>query len=245
MTGTAREVAGELWSIYGLRVVKVPTNRPMRRKYLPNRVYPTAEEKWDEVVRTISDKHRIDRPVLVGTGSVEASELLSRLLEDKQLPHRVLNARQDMEEAEIIGQAGQPGQITVATNMAGRGTDIRLGSGVVDLGGLHVILTEQHEARRIDRQLFGRCGRQGDPGSSEAIVSLEDELINVYIGKALQQTVIAAIGSPLSFLGRWFGVILVRWSQRAAERLHARMRYNLLKMDEQLSDSLAFTGRLE
>jgi preprotein translocase subunit SecA len=245
MTGTAREVAGELWSIYRMRVVSIPTNRPLQRQYLPDRFYRIAEKKWEAVVNTVSGMHRRGRPVLVGTRSVEASEHLSQLMEEAQLPHRVLNARQDKEEAEIIAQAGQSGQITLATNMAGRGTDIRLGPGVGDLGGLHVIATERHEARRIDRQLFGRCGRQGDPGTSEALVSLEDELMTVYIGNTRRWFAIAALKFPGGFFGRWIGKILFRKAQRAAERLHGRMRHDLLKMDEQLSDSLAFTGRPE
>lgn len=245
MTGTAREVADELWSIYRMRVVTVPTNRPMHRRYLPDRVYRNAEKKWEAIAKRVSDMHGIGRPVLVGTRSVEASEHLSQLMEGENLPHRVLNARQDKEEAEIIAQAGRPGRITVATNMAGRGTDIRLGPGVADLGGLHVIATERHEARRIDRQLFGRCGRQGDPGTSEAIVSLEDELVNVYIGRVLRWLATATLRNPRGLMSRWIAKILFRRVQRTAERLHARMRHDLLRMDEQLSESLAFTGRPE
>jgi len=235
-------VAGELWSIYRMRVVTVPTHRPMRRKYLSDRVYRTSDEKWAEIVKTIADLHQQERPVLAGTRSVEASEKLSGLLSDKRLPHKVLNARQDKEEAEIIALAGQPAGITVATNMAGRGTDIRLGSGVPDLGGLHVIATERHESGRIDRQLFGRCGRQGDPGTSEAFVSLEDELITVRIWKPLRWLAEATLNTSL---GKWLGRVLFGRAQRGAQRLHARMRHNLLKMDEQLSESLAFSGRSE
>jgi len=242
MTGTAREVAGELWSIYRMRVVTVPTHRPMRRKYLPDRFYRRGEEKWTEIVKTIADLHQKDRPVLAGTRSVEASEKLSGLLSDKGLSHKVLNARQDKEEAEIIALAGQPGGITVATNMAGRGTDIRLGPGVADLGGLHVIATERHEAGRIDRQLFGRCGRQGDPGTSEAFVSLDDEVITVHVWKPLRWL---AGAMPNTFFGKWLGRALFGRAQRGAQRLHARMRHNLLKMDEQLSESLAFSGKSE
>ncbi|NIO09457.1 MAG: hypothetical protein GTO40_16215 [Deltaproteobacteria bacterium] len=166
-------------------------------------------------------------------------------MENAQLPHRVLNARQDKEEADIIAEAGQAGQITLATNMAGRGTDIRLGPDVAHMGGLHVIATERHEARRIDRQLFGRCGRQGDPGTSEALVSLEDELMTVYIGKMRRWLAATALRFPGGFLGRWIGKILFRRAQRTAERVHGRMRHDLLKMDEQLGESLAFTGRPE
>jgi preprotein translocase subunit SecA len=242
MTGTAREVAGELWSIYRMPVVTVPTHRPMRREYLQDRVYRTSDEKWREILKTIADLHHQQRPVLVGTRSVEASETLSGLLAEKGLPHKVLNARQDKEEAEIIAQAGQPAQITVATNMAGRGTDIRLGPGVVEIGGLHVIASERHEAGRIDRQLFGRCGRQGDPGTSEAFVSLDDELITVQVWKPLSWLAEVTSGT---FFGKWLGRVLFGRAQRGAQRLHARMRRNLLKMDEQLSESLAFSGRSE
>ncbi len=246
MTGTAREVAGELWSIYRLRVVSIPTNKPLQRSYLPDRIYPTAEQRWETVVKTISEMHFTGRPVLVGTRSVASSEHLSRLLWNACLPHRVLNARQDKEEAEIIARAGERAQITVATNMAGRGTDIHLAAGVAELGGLHVIATERHEARRIDRQLFGRCGRQGDPGTCEAIVSLEDELATVYLNKVLQWGVAWMLRRSGKAFAQWFGkVFLYRRAQRAAERLHARMRHDLLRMDEQLGDALAFSGRPE
>jgi preprotein translocase subunit SecA len=245
MTGTAREVAGELWSIYRLRVVTIPPNRPMRRDYLPDRVHGSATEKWEAIMSTVYEMHRLGRPVLVGTRSVAASEHLSRLLFQAGVPHKVLNARQDQEEAEIIAQAGEPGRITVATNMAGRGTDIRLASGVADSGGLHAIATERHEARRIDRQLFGRCGRQGDPGSCRAIVSLEDELVTVYVSKPLRWLAALLLKIPGSFLARPVGKLVFHRAQHAAERLHARMRHDLLKMDEQLGDALAFSGRPE
>ncbi|MBN1548015.1 MAG: preprotein translocase subunit SecA [Syntrophaceae bacterium] len=246
MTGTAREIKTELWSIYRLRVVTVPTNRTLQRKYHANRFFVTAEEKWENVVETISNMHHAGRPVLIGTRSVAASEHLSSLLDKASLQHRVLNARQDHEEAEIIALAGGSGRITVATNMAGRGTDIRLNPEVIELGGLHVIATERHEARRIDRQLFGRCARQGEPGSCEAIVSLEDELISVNVGK-LPQKLMAAL---LKYSGKIFFVRLIlenifSSAQRKAEKLHAHMRRDLLKMDEQIGDALAFSGRQE
>lgn len=245
MTGTAREVAGELWSIYRLRVVTIPTNRPLRRIYLPDLVFRNAQERWRAVVSKVAELQSKGRPVLIGTRSVAASEHLSQLLEEAGLAHRVLNARQDRQEAEIIAQAGQTGQITVATNMAGRGTDIRLGKGVADLGGLHVIATERHEARRIDRQLFGRCGRQGDPGTAQAIISLEDELVTVYVSKTFRGFMSLFIRKPGAFLSRWVGRILFNRAQRKAERLHAKMRHDLLKMDERMGEALAFTGRLE
>ncbi|HXF83441.1 MAG TPA: preprotein translocase subunit SecA [bacterium] len=234
MTGTAREVAAELWAVYGLAVVSIRPNRPLRRRALPDRIYRTGEARWAAVADRIAEVHRSGRPVLVGTRSVAASEHLSAILTARGLAHQVLNARQDREEAEIIARAGGLGQITVATNMAGRGTDIRLGPGVGARGGLHVIATERHEAGRIDRQLFGRCGRQGDPGSYEAIVSLQDELFTVYGGR---------LGRWLAHLG--LGRLAVRRAQRTAERLHARMRRDLLKVDEQLDTALAFSGRRE
>lgn len=245
MTGTAREVAGELWSIYRLRVVTIPPNKPLYRKYLPDRIYTRSGDRWKAVVNRISEMHQKGRPVLVGTRSVYASEHLSSLLQRAGLSHQVLNARQDKEEAQIIALAGQKGEITVATNMAGRGTDIRLGEGVAELGGLHVIATERHEARRIDRQLFGRCGRQGDPGTSEAIISLEDELIESYVSKPLRGFTRLFLKEEDNLLGRLVGKFLFYRAQKSAERLHAKMRSTLLRMDEQLGDALAFSGSSE
>jgi preprotein translocase subunit SecA len=244
MTGTAREVAGELSSVYRLPVVRIPTNRPVLRRFTGGRVLPTAEEKWRAVVERIETLHDAGRPILVGTRSVAASEHLSRLLEEAVLPHRVLNAREDREEADIIAKAGEAGRITIATNMAGRGTDICLAPEVAEWGGLHVIATERHEARRIDRQLFGRCGRQGDPGSFESIVSLEDELYETHADPLAR--VIAEAGSRRETrLGRSALELSLRRCQRAAERLHLRARKNLLERDTRLDSLLAFSGRPE
>ncbi len=241
MTGTAREVAGELWSVYRLGVATIPTHRPIQRVALRDRVFDTSDSRWAAVVQTVAQLHRRRQPVLIGTRSVAASERLSRLLFDAGLPHRVLNARQDREEAEIVSQAGEPGRITVATNMAGRGTDIHLSAGVTELAGLHVLATERHDAGRIDRQLFGRCGRQGDPGSCQALLSLEDDLV-------------ATHGT---WFERWFATQTLRWgwqvpslwlmrrAQRAAEQMHARVRRAVLKVDDQLESALAFAGRAE
>ena len=245
MTGTAREVADELWSVYRMRVVNIKPNRPIKRKYFPGQVYASSDKKWMAVVKSISALHETGRPILVGTRSVEASEQLSRLLEAAKMSHKVLNARQDKEESEIIAEAGKPGHITVATNMAGRGTDIQLGNGVRDLGGLCVIATERHEARRIDRQLFGRCGRQGDPGSCCAMISIDDEIITVYVNKLFQWLVRLVVKNGGGFISRWVGNLVFNMSQRAAERLHSRIRKNLLKMDDQIGQSLAFSGRPE
>jgi len=244
MTGTAREVAQELWAVYNLPVVTIPTNRPVQRLRLPEQVYLTAQEKWTAVVDAIRSMHERGRPVLVGTNSVAASEHLSEMLSAAGLQHQVLNARQDQEEAEVIARAGEAGRITVATNMAGRGTDIRLAPGVTEKGGLHVLATERHDARRIDRQLFGRCGRQGDPGSFQVIVSLEDELLHGHFKKhaGWLRRLFPKINTPLP---DWLGGSIVSIAQRSAERHHARIRHDLLRVDEQLSDMLAFTGRSE
>jgi preprotein translocase subunit SecA len=244
MTGTAKEVANELWSVYRVVVVPVPTNRPVARKALPFKVYRAADDKWREVVERITGLHDQGRPVLVGTRFVSTSEHLSLLLREAELPHRVLNARQDEKEAEIIAQAGQMGQITVATNMAGRGTDIALGPGVKEMGGLHVIATELHDAKRIDRQLFGRCGRQGDPGSFEAIISLEDNLFAGYI-EMIKGRVALKLTDPGGGLGQWVGHYFTSGVQRTTQRKHFHMRRDLLKIDESIQTAMAFSGRGE
>jgi len=180
MTGTAATEEEEFRKIYGLDVVVIPTNKPMIRVDHPDVIYKTEKAKFEAVVREIEDCYKIGRPVLVGTVSIEKSERLSEMLKKKGIPHQVLNAKYHEKEAEIIAKAGQKGAVTIATNMAGRGTDIVLGEGVAELGGLHVIGTERHEARRIDNQLRGRSGRQGDPGSSRFFVSLEDDLMRLF-----------------------------------------------------------------
>lgn len=177
MTGTAKTEEEEFKKIYGLEVLQVPTNKPNRRDDMADVVYKSEQGKFKAVVEEIVERHRKNQPVLVGTVSIENSELLSEMLKRKGVKHRVLNAKYHAEEAEIIAMAGQPGTVTIATNMAGRGTDIILGDGVADLGGLHIIGTERHESRRIDNQLRGRAGRQGDPGSTQFYLSLGDELM--------------------------------------------------------------------
>ena len=177
MTGTAETEAAEFHDIYKLDVNVIPTNRPVARKDANDRIYKTRREKYNAVINEIKERHGKEQPVLVGTVSVEASELLSRMLKREKVPHNVLNAKYHAQEAEIVARAGQPGTVTISTNMAGRGTDIKLGAGVPDRGGLYVIGTERHESRRIDRQLRGRCARQGDPGSSRFYVSFEDDLM--------------------------------------------------------------------
>ena len=177
MTGTAMSDAGELKDIYGLDVIQVPTHRPCQRVDLQDQVFKTRKEKYQAAVREIKAAHGRSQPVLVGTASVEASETFSRLLKRENIPHQVLNARHHDREAAIIARAGEPGAVTISTNMAGRGTDIQLSGGVADLGGLIVIGTERHESQRVDRQLRGRCARQGDPGTSVFFLSLEDHLM--------------------------------------------------------------------
>ena len=240
MTGTAREVVGELWAVYHVNLVSVPTNRPLRRIELSGEVYRTEDTKWAAVVERIGAMHLQGSPVLVGTTSVRASEHLSALLTSAGITHHVLNARQDQDEAETVAQAGQPGTVTVATNMAGRGTDIKLGHELAESGGLQVLATERHEAERIDRQLYGRCGRQGDPGSYQYMVSLEDDLV-VKNSWCWLARLVPGRTSTAGALGR----LIFHLSQQGAERRHAKIRRQLLKLDEQIGKMLAFSGKME
>ena len=180
MTGTAVTEASEFFAIYKMDVVEIPTNKPVQRTDYQDVVFRTRREKYNAVLDEIEELNEQRRPILIGTTSVDASETLSRMLKRRGIKHNVLNAKFHQQEAEIIAKAGQPGSVTIATNMAGRGTDIKLGTGVVDTGGLHIVGTERHEARRIDRQLRGRSGRQGDPGSSRFYLSLEDDLMRLF-----------------------------------------------------------------
>ncbi len=180
MTGTADTEAVEFHEIYGLEVVSIPPNMPMVRKDYSDLIYRTRKEKFTAIVDSIEELHKAGQPVLVGTISIENSELIGQMLKKRNVPHNVLNAKHHEKEAEIVAQAGQAGKVTIATNMAGRGTDIVLGEGVKDLGGLHILGTERHESRRIDNQLRGRAGRQGDPGSSRFYLSLEDDLMRLF-----------------------------------------------------------------
>jgi len=180
MTGTAETEAGELWEIYKLDVVVIPTNRPIQRDDREDLVFKTSREKYNAVIEEISALSAQGRPILVGTTSVDISEKLSRMLQLRNIPHNVLNAKQHQREAEIVAQAGHAGNVTIATNMAGRGTDIKISDEVKAAGGLAIIGTERHDSRRVDRQLRGRAGRQGDPGSSQFYVSLEDNLMRLF-----------------------------------------------------------------
>jgi len=244
MTGTAKEVKRELGAVYDLAVVRVPTNRPLNRRKYPDRLFNTLEEKWNALIDQVRRLHDEGRPVLVGTRSVAVSEHVSRLLDEAGLAHQVLNAKRDREEADIIARAGESGRITIATNMAGRGTDIKLEPEVVRKNGLHVILTERHEAARIDRQLAGRCARQGDPGSYQALLSLEDPLLTE--GRTGIRSWVAGRLMRMHVPGgRAAGRRAVLKAQKQMERLHARMRRELLKQDEKMGELLSFSGRQE
>jgi preprotein translocase subunit SecA len=245
MTGTASSAAAELWWIYGLKVARVPTNRPGRRQLHRDRMFQGASAKWDAIVARIREMYEAGRPVLVGTRSVANSEVLSSALTDAGIKHVVLNARQDSEEAEIVARAGMAGTITVATNMAGRGTDIKLEPGVIESGGLHVLAAERNESARIDRQLFGRCGRQGDPGSAEAMIALEDEVFERYCPAGLMKVAHLFCRGRHGRVPPMVASMIVRWSQRAAERRGVALRKQLLNMDEHLDNVLAFSGQPE
>jgi preprotein translocase subunit SecA len=241
MSGTLQPVAQELWRVYRQPVVTIPTAKPIRRKHHPDIVAKTDAEKWTLIVDRVKDLQERGLPVLIGTRSVVASEQASAQLQAAGLAHTVLNATQDKHEADVVAQAGGRGRITVATNMAGRGTDIRLGDGIEALGGLHVIMTERHDARRVDLQLAGRAGRQGEAGSFEAIVSLEDALLDFPVGLALARLA-RSFGD---WRGKFIGRFALRYAQRRAEKLHARMRSDLLQSDQWQAKTLAISGRPE
>ena len=242
MTGTASEAATEFWQIYQFPVVKIPTNRTCIRKNLPTIILNTESAKWTRIVQEIRRIHETGRPILVGTRTVRASEHLSLLLKTENLEHQVLNAIYHRQEAQIVAGAGQSGRITVATNMAGRGTDIKLGRGVAELGGLHVLAAEPNESARIDRQLYGRGARQGDPGSSQGIFCLEDEIAARYaknIAGYLKRRYAHANDDISSTVVR----SVFRLAQSRAERLALRRRKSVLKTDHWLDEQLGFAGR--
>ncbi len=241
MTGTGTEVAAEIGRVYGLPVARVPLHLPSQRRWLGTRCLPDAAAKWQAVADAVQRCARDEgRPVLIGTRTVKASEEISAVLQQRGVEHWVLNAKQDQDEAALIARAGAPARVTVATNMAGRGTDILLGPGVAERGGLHVILTEYNDSRRVDRQLIGRAARQGDPGSAEALVALDDGLF-VSHAPRLVQALRARGGEPGAL-----ALALLRWqAQRAVERVHCDARENTLQQDRRLSRTLAFSGRGE
>ncbi len=234
MTGTAKTEEEEFIQVYDMEVVVVPTHKPMIRVDHDDLIYRTEQEKFEAVVKEIVERHEKGQPILVGTTSIKKSEKLSQMLRKKKIPHEVLNAKHHEKEAEIIANAGQMGAVTIATNMAGRGTDIKLGPGVAELGGLYVIGTEHHEARRIDNQLRGRSGRQGDPGESRFFVSLEDDLLRIFgseqIGKIMNMLKIEP-GEPIyhPMLTK-----LIEKIQKKVEGINFSIRKSLMEMDEVL-----------
>src|SRR5215204_4184096 len=245
MTGTAETEAAELWSIYKLDVVTIPTNIPVIRKDSQDLVYKTRKEKFKSVIDEIEALRNAGRPVLVGTTSVEVSELLSRMLQAKKIPHNVLNAKQHSREAQIVAEAGLAGAVTIATNMAGRGTDIKLGPGVKEAGGLAIIGTERHESRRVDRQLRGRAGRQGDPGSSQFYVALEDDLMRMFGSEK--------IASLMDRLGYKEGDVIqhsmitksIERAQKKVEENNFGIRKRLLEYDDVMNNqrNVVYTKR--
>ncbi len=231
MTGTAMGSARELRRIYRCHVLPIPTNRPAIRRRLPTRVFGSEGAKWEAIVDEVRELHALGRPILIGTRSIDRSEQLSERLNAAGIEHHVLNANHIEAEAEIVARAGLPGRVTVSTNMAGRGTDIKLGDGIADLGGLQVICTEMHDASRIDRQLIGRCGRQGDPGTYRQYLALDDDLLLAGLGpkKAvkLEERGEASPG-PFDSFGRLF-----RKAQRIVERRHFRQRRSLMYFEKE------------
>lgn len=232
MTGTAETEAGEFWDIYELDVVVIPTNKPIARKDENDKVYKTIREKFNAVAEEVVELTQAGRPVLVGTTSVEISELLSRMLQMRNIKHQVLNAKQHAKEADVVAEAGKPGAVTIATNMAGRGTDIKLTDEVKEAGGLAIIGTERHESRRVDRQLRGRSGRQGDPGSSQFYVSLEDNLMRLFMSDR--------VAKIMDRLGLQEGEVIqhgmitksIERAQRKVEENNFAIRKNLLEYDD-------------
>jgi len=264
MTGTALTEAEEFMDIYGLGVISVPTNMPVTRVDSDDEIYRTSEEKYDAIINNVIECNSRNQPVLVGTVSIEKSEILSKLLKSKKINHNVLNARYHEKEAEIIAQAGKPGAVTIATNMAGRGTDIQLGGNVedttkltndqidlkkqvIDSGGLFVIGTERHESRRIDNQLRGRSGRQGDPGESKFYISLEDDLMRIF-GSDRLDNILQRLGldDGEAIVHPWINTALER-AQKKVESRNFDIRKNLLKFDNVMNDQrkVIFDQRLE
>ena len=244
MTGTAKEVRKELNKVYDIEIVTVPTNKPVQRIIRPEYIYTELEAKWRAIINSVRLEHDNGRPVLVGTRTLKDSELLSELLTQAGLQHQVLNAKQDKEEAAIVARAGKRGQITVATNMAGRGTDIKLDAVSLEAGGLHVISCEKNSSARIDRQLAGRCGRQGDPGSYEAILSLEDAFIAKRFGR-MAKVIAKFTDGNQTVRPQWLGRRMMAFTQMMSEYYYRQIRNAMMKVDKKRDAMLAFSGKAE
>jgi len=243
-SGTISEVDAELQRVYGLEVRKVASNQPSKRLMMGEHIFRDQADKQIALINRVRAMNRVGRPILIGTCSVEESEQVSELLHQVGIRHRVLNAKQDRHEAEIIAEAGHKDAITVATNMAGRGTDIALGPEVEALGGLHVISLSLNDSHRIDRQLFGRCARQGDPGSAEAILSLQDEALAQYFGPTAIKLMAGMTGEGKP-VPAWLSRLILRLPQKRHEAKQCRIRKALMKQDQRLRRTLAFSGRFE
>ncbi|MEO0793811.1 MAG: hypothetical protein AAFX93_01540 [Verrucomicrobiota bacterium] len=240
-TGTVGTTRGEFWHFYKLPTVRIPTHRPCVRRQMPTRYFGSNERKFAAIVDEVKAFRSAGRPILIGTFSVEASEALAGRLEEEGLPFELINAAEHDREAAIIKDAGHPGRITLATNMAGRGTDIKLAKGVADSGGLHVICAERMESARVDRQLHGRAGRQGDPGSTQTFVSMEDDLLRQQCGSKMCGTVGQALDSSAPG-AKLIAARLTNRAQREGEKKKRKQRESVMKMDHWLEESLAFSG---
>jgi preprotein translocase subunit SecA len=244
MTGTAKEVRGELLNVYGLHTETVPTNKPSRRIDRGARIYASHPAKWDAVVASVVKERNFGRPVLIGTRTLEDSEIISRLLIQRNIPHQLLNAKQDAEEAAIVARAGEVGRVTVATNMAGRGTDIPLTEAASEAGGLHVIGCEKNASSRIDRQLYGRCARQGDAGSHEAILSMQDEIAVRYFSAIVKHLPVRVSDDGICLL-QMLPRILLFLAQKISETGSRRLRKAMMQADERRDSMMAFSGKSE
>lgn len=238
MTGTTSHVRSELWRVYNLPVVDIPTHKTSRRRSLKYQTFANEPQKWQAVISRVKALKAQHRPVLIGTLSLASSEQLSAYMQKEGIEHQLLNARQDKLEADIVASAGAAGCITIATSMAGRGTDIKIDETTDNLGGLHVIITGLHESSRIDRQLIGRCARQGDRGSYELLLSLEDPLLSSTLSKGLQRIFALPVPRPLK---HWLALMAFRYCQSQCENKHERARKHLLRSDDRQRDLLSFT----
>lgn len=241
MSGTLSEVSGELQSVYSKPLLVVPPNKPRKARGLACHVSSNSREKWQAIAERVCELHKKGQPILLGTASVANSEKLSGLLDACQIPHLVLSARQDAQEAQVVAGAGLRNAVTVATNMAGRGTDIKLGRGVERLGGLHVIACEPNQSGRVDRQLFGRCGRQGEPGSFEMYVALDDALVSDHLPHSLHKLGLKIRSTAPSLAAS----LLTKLPQRTLQQRLRAQRRQVLYQDKQMEDLLAFSGRSE